>query len=654
MGLRAIRVFTYRSRLSRRLPEWRIFLAAFLAFAWFHQGGGWNQNARFAEVRAMAEQGRFAADDFIVYQHDKQGRLSRTHVENGDYKLDGQRFRLMWNEDGTGPVNGLAPGDSLEPASLNFIACSGDLGFALGHFHPNKPPGTSFAALPGYWLVCRAERLLGVDPDGWWVLTLNAWLASVFSVGLVSALGVVVFFRVAKMFAGGAEKPALLATVAFAFGTLYFPFATLLFDHNLVAAALLASFYFILRDCVASASCRSSELPPRIGRMPMPHLFLSGFCAGFAAITNYVAAVAVVLLGVFLIAKKIREGLPRAFAAVLWLALGALGPFVLICFYNQVCYGSPFALCNDFQNPRFKDITGGFLGMFGAPSLPVALMLLWSQYRGLFFFCPSLLLAAFGVVVLVRKKMLRAEVCLCLAMAALFYWVNLTFNGWPGGYTTGPRYLIPAMPFLALLAAPAFVRFPKTSCAFAAAGIAINFLSAAVDSECPVGTGFLATIESRSDWENKPVPEYTAPLFLTGEAYPLLSAFAKEDMLRREAALREDGLSGQELQNQLGIEWNDLNRASKTGKFGRTDFYLPFLYLATMKGPVSVNPIGSWEGIYYTHFQPRSPQCVWSSFNAGEFLFPESRWSVVPMLAVCGWLLASAFRASSAVQRAGA
>jgi hypothetical protein len=440
----------------------------------------------------------------------------------GDYSVGAEHFRLMWNEDGTMPVNGLALSENVQPAALNFLACSGDVGFARGHFHPNKPPGTSFAALPAYFILSLIERAIGCDLDGWWTITVNAWLTSAFSVGLASALGCVVFFQVAKMFAGNAVTPALLATIAFAFGTMIFPFATLLFDHNLVAVELLAAFYFILRD---EEGCRPGSL------------CLSGFCAGFAAITNYVAAVAVVFLGVFLLVKKSHAGLRSAVLSALWFLLGLIGPFALICFYNNICYGSPFALCNDFQNPRFKDAGGSFLGMFGEPSMPVAMMLLFSQYRGLFFFCPALLLAVFGFFVLMRSKPMRAEACFCAALFVLFYWVNVTFNGWSAGYASGPRYLIPAMPFLALLAVPAFARFQKTSCVFAAAGVAINFLSAAVDAECPVGTGFLATIEGRSEWENKPVQEFTLPLFLREHPWPLLEVFMAENLSRQREAL---------------------------------------------------------------------------------------------------------------------
>src|SRR5258708_5788107 len=53
----------------------------------------------------------------------------------------------------------------------------------------------------------------------------------------------------------------------------------------------------------------------------------------------------------------------------------------------------------------------------------------------------------------------------------------------------------------------------------------------------------------------------------------------------------------------------------------------PFL-LAAIEGPVSVNPIGIFEGLLeFRHYPPHSLQTRWASFNVGEFLWPQSRWS---------------------------
>src|SRR5207302_4539910 len=123
-------------------------------------------------------------------------------------------------------------------------------------------------------------------------------------------------------------------------------------------------------------------------------LYLSGFAAGMAAITNYVASLAVVMLGVYLLATRRRE-IKTALRYFAFFCLGILGPFFAICAYNKICYGSPFALSNDFQNPVFSDAPM-LLGMFGVPQPDVALALLFSLFRGLFCSAPVLLLGVYG------------------------------------------------------------------------------------------------------------------------------------------------------------------------------------------------------------------------------------------------------------------
>ena len=192
------------------------------------------------------------------------GPLERVPLNDTVYELNGKRFRLCWVDMAYTlvPIKAGAGGPGVEDAPMIEVCSSGDVAYvpATGHFHPNKPPGTSFCALPAYWLIYRLERALGIDPDAWWPLTVNAWLSSALSVGLISALGCVLFFRLAREFAGGAEWPAILATLALAFGTTFFPFGTVLFDHNLTASFLVAAFYFIRCRETFSARGRWLEL----------------------------------------------------------------------------------------------------------------------------------------------------------------------------------------------------------------------------------------------------------------------------------------------------------------------------------------------------------------------------------------------------------
>ena len=70
----------------------------------------------------------------------------------------------------------------------------------------------------------------------------------------------------------------------------------------------------------------------------------------------------------------------------------------------------------------------------------------------------------------------------------------------------------------------------------------------------------------------------------------------------------------------------------------------PFL-LSTVDGPVSVNPIGIYEGLFtYGFFRPFTAPTRWASFNVGEFLFPDSRWSLLPLIVISGALAGIALR----------
>ena len=431
------------SRVQRL--ELLVFIATFFAFAYFHQGGGWNQNSRFAEVRAIVEQGRFAIDDFLIYQRDAaSGVLRRIPTRAAEYEIGGRHHRLAWVDMAWTlfPINESPAAEGVKLAPMIELCSSGDLGYVphTGHFHPNKPPGTSFLGVPAYFIAYHVERALGMNPDAWWTLTLNAWITTIGSIGLISALACVLFFRLAREFAGGALFPAAAATLAFAFGTTFFPFATLFFDHAATGSLLFAALYFVRRKSAGA-------------------LLLAGACAGLAAITNYLAAVPVAFLAAYALLARLDGTASKADFRRTAIYLAGVLPFlILICWYNAVNFGSPTRLANDFQSPLFKD-TGAFLGMFVLPSSYVAGLITVSPYRGIFFLSPVLIMAAWSLVAWLADKARSAEARLCLAIFGFFFLVNISFNGYHGGFSAGPRYLVPGLPFLALPLVVAFARW---------------------------------------------------------------------------------------------------------------------------------------------------------------------------------------------------
>ncbi len=86
---------------NERWISWLLLAITFISFAYFHQGGGWNQNARFAMVRAMVEEGKLSIDSYLIYAgagSDKGTRLVRIPVRNAEFSLGGKDYAFQWKD----------------------------------------------------------------------------------------------------------------------------------------------------------------------------------------------------------------------------------------------------------------------------------------------------------------------------------------------------------------------------------------------------------------------------------------------------------------------------------------------------------------------------------------------------------------------------
>ncbi len=437
-----------------RAVEWVLFLTLFAAYGYFHQGGGWHQNSRFDQVRAIVESGELSINRYLVFEPDAGSGTPRA-----------RRVPL--------PVPYVP---SREPPPFNSL----DLSLHEGRFYPNKPPGATFLAVPAYGLVRLAGRALGADPDGAWAMTLGLYFSSLFSVGLIGALGGVVFLRLSRRcFPHVADRSHVAAALALGFGTMMFPYSTLLFDQVPVAVLLLSGFGILV-------GLRDGSL-----RRAAAWAFGAGLFFGFAVLTQYAAIVALAPLLVYAAAA------PRPARRLAWILAGSVLPAAALLAYHAACFGSPLAIANTFQTSLFLEDGGRrWLGLFALPDPVILAKLLVSRYRGLFVSSPILLAALWGLGSAWSDGRRRAEVAVVAAVFVSFLLMNASFNGWHGGYCFGPRYLVPAVPFLALPLALAFERWPRVTAGLAAASAAIMLLATTVTPMVPqeVGhpmTGFL-------------------------------------------------------------------------------------------------------------------------------------------------------------------
>ena len=296
---------------------------------------------------------------------------------------------------------------------------TGDLAARDGHLYCDKAPGLSWLATPVYALM----TLDGTPPDAA-RLNLATYAMTVVTLGVPTALAVVLLFDLLVAWGVGAGWSVSVA-LGWGLATLALPYSTLLYGHQLAAVLLFVAYALLLRDAPAT---RGTALA-------------IGACLGIAVTVEYPALPAALLLG----ALALRRG--RAW--LLPMIVAALPPVALLALYHALAFGAPTTLPYDFSTMPYRHM-GYFMGL-GLPRPATLHELTFGGYRGLFHSAPWLLLAVPGTWLWWRHGR-RVEAGCAAALALLFLWLNASLVDWMGGWAFGPRYLVTALPFLALLA----------------------------------------------------------------------------------------------------------------------------------------------------------------------------------------------------------
>ena len=259
------------------------------------------------------------------------------------------------------------------------------------------------------------------------------WQVTLFG-ALLPALGLMALMLVAvdRVTPGyGAAAAVLLGA-----GTLLLPFSTLLFGHMLSALLGFAAFVVLLFERQRGPSLWRSAL--------------AGLLAALAVVVEYPLGIVVVVLAAY-VASGSRP-VPRLAAY----AAGCLIGIVPLAAYNLWAFGSirTLSYSNVITTPSGSGPptlgSGNSTGFYGVnlPDLRVALSLLLSE-KGLVVVAPLCIAALLGLPALWRSGR-RAETLVCVAVPALFLAYNASYYIPFGGQGPGPRFLVPALPFLAL------------------------------------------------------------------------------------------------------------------------------------------------------------------------------------------------------------
>ena len=250
-----------------------------------------------------------------------------------------------------------------------------------------------------------------------------------------------------------------LSGITVGLATLVLPFSTMLFVHVLSALLGFAAFALLVHE--------------RDRRESLALVGAAGLLAGLAVTTEYALVIVAVVLGLYAVSR--RHAVRRAAVYVCSAAVG-LVPLLL---YNRWAFGSTshlsYADAIAVPGKSGHDVLGlngpGLFGV-GRPHPRVALELLFSN-RGLLVLSPVLALAGVGTVLLYRRGW-RAEALTIGVIALAFLAYDSGYVNPFGGDVPGPRFLIPAIPFLGVALAPCYRRLPGPTLALAVASACLD------------------------------------------------------------------------------------------------------------------------------------------------------------------------------------
>ena len=301
---------------------------------------------------------------------------------------------------------------------------TGDKAFYEGHYYAVGSIGPSLLALPAYLAARPIIRQLDSPARRQRAALIVMTLAAV---SIPSALLGVCVYALACRFTGR-ERWAFFAAVVYGLCTVAFPYSKALFQHQVSALGAFAGFYLIWRVV------REDAAPWR--------LWAAGGLFGLATVSEY--PVVLCLAAIFLWAwmeTKDRWGLQR----VIW---GALPLLLLFAAYNLAIFDTPLPVGYRYH-VEYRDVHArGFMGIT-TPTWEAVYGVTLSPYRGLFFLSPVLLLALPGLVLLWRDRDRRTAVLLAGVAAGFILYVG-SYAYWSGGDAVGPRFLVPAVPFMVL------------------------------------------------------------------------------------------------------------------------------------------------------------------------------------------------------------
>lgn len=251
---------------------------------------------------------------------------------------------------------------------------------------------------------------------------------------LPSALLGVLLFRILAHFIS-AFWPCMVIVLGYGLLTPAFAYASAFYGHQLSAALLFGAFYLVF-----------TTFYPKSSNFSLLRLLAVGLLLGYSVVTEYPALLMVGILYLYALYVLYRQD---RWLQIGWVTLAAGLVAAGWMGYNTAVFGGPLELGYSHSELWTQQHHTGFMSL-SLPHIEAIWGITFGVFRGLFVLSPWLLLALPGFWLWYRSGEYRPEFWVALASVLTIFLFNSSSIMWWGGFAIGPRYLLPALPFMVL------------------------------------------------------------------------------------------------------------------------------------------------------------------------------------------------------------
>jgi hypothetical protein len=307
-------------------------------------------------------------------------------------------------------------------------------GYDVGTYQHKKfsffPPGLAIVALPFYLM----GRIIGLGQIAAYFMLvscifINCWL----------------LYRFQKKYFSLSTPHALISPLVFGLSSTAWSYGITFYQHQLSTLLILISLFLVW-------NIRLSKIPQ--WKYTLSLIGIYGL-SGFIDYPNFILLLPLIIYGGFLILKKSTLKTSATLILILGMLLGSYPLFNHYVLGNWRIATNTLPRTSRFTNANPEVVHQEALRKASLPNiLKISLIprglkiLFFSIDKGLFIFSPIFI---FGFIGLFRKSLYKKpEYYLIVAIVVLNILVYSMFGETDGGWTFGPRFLIPSMSLLSL------------------------------------------------------------------------------------------------------------------------------------------------------------------------------------------------------------